>query len=318
MKNFYCILLIIISSTFCATDNTGPGERIDGAIKIDIKGLPGSLQNPAWSPSGNEFVITNFRDRYNDGNAYLYIHHLDTDTTKLLLEGYNVNMPGGACIWHPLTEKIVFSSERNGQLENAYQIKPDGTGLAMITNQPGYMAWEPSFSPDGTWIVYERVKEDDSEHHIYKCEVANPINRVIIDDSGDCRQPSWSPQGGYLCYQKKNGSKFDITICNSDGSNKRNLLDSNEESTDCSFSPDGNWVVLSSEYDSIYANIFICPSDGGPYTPTDWIRVTNDPGYDGAPGWSQDGTKILFEHTDGDPDISDGATIWMINIPVLN
>jgi len=226
-------------------------------------------------------------------------------------------MPGGACIWNPVVDKIVFSSERNDQPENAYQISPNGTNLQIITNEPGYMAWEPGYSPDGSWIVYERVDDSDTSHTIFKCKVADSANRTVIDDTGDCRQPSWSAQGDYICYQKNTGSKYDIFIYDIDGSTKRQLLDTKAESTDCSFSPDGEWIVFSSEYGCDYANIYICTAEGSMHPPSEWIRVTDDPGYDGAPAWSQDGGSILFEHTNGDPDESSGADIWMIDVPAL-
>ncbi|MBN2443823.1 MAG: PD40 domain-containing protein [Spirochaetales bacterium] len=309
-------LTILLSS--CPPEKEPEHQRTDGATKIGFPGLPGSCQNAAWSPAAlNQFVFTNFRSSYNEGDAYLYICDLKDNSISLLLGGYNVNMPGGACIWNPVVNKIVFSSERNDISENAYQIDPEGTNLQIITNESGYMAWEPGFSPDGTEIVYERVDDADTQHSIYKCDVSTPTNREVIDDSGDCRQPSWSPRGDSICYQKYTGSKYEIILCDSDGSNQRRLLNSTAESTDCSFSPDGDWIVFSSEYECEYANIFICPFSGSMHTPNEWIRVTDDPGYDGAPGWSQDGTRIIFEHTDGDPDESESATLWMIDVPDL-
>ena len=328
LKLFFFIFLtglcccIVFADTVYAADRE---KRSDGAEKIAITSLVGSYQNPAWSPDSGKFVFTNWRKSYNSGDAYLYIIDLSDDSKTLLLDGYNVNMPGGGSIWNENTGKIVFASERNDQTENAWQVKSDGTELEMITGESGYMAWEPGFSKNGDWVVYERVsvsgKPDTDPHSIYKSEIGTPTNRVAltnITDDKDCRQPAWSPAGNLICYQKRNdkNSPFLIFVCDAaDGGNKRQLLDTSEEATDCSFSPDGKWIVFSSEYASTFANIFICPTAGELHKPADWIRVTNDSGYDGAPGWSPDGTKILFEHTDGDPDSSSGSTIWMIDVP---
>src|SRR6266852_4589045 len=119
---------------------------------IDID-LAGSLQNPAWSPNGKLLVFTRWRDGYNEGAADLYILDLATTAArKLLADGSsNVSEPGST--WNPITNAIVFSSDRDG-CDEAIIIKPDGSGRRQLTSRPG-MAWEPSLSPDGQAIVYE-------------------------------------------------------------------------------------------------------------------------------------------------------------------
>ena len=96
-----------------------------------------------------------------------------------------------------------------------------------------------------------------------------------------------------------------------DGQNHRQVTSGDGDKTDASFSPDGQWIVYSSEEDGIAnGNIFVIPVSGG-----DAIRATNYSGYDGAPSWSPDGTRIAFESYLGDPDNSPGTTIWIIDAP---
>ena len=82
------------------------------------------------------------------------------------------------------------------------------------------------------------------------------------------------------------------------------------DKTDASFSPDGQWIVYSSDATLTYANLYILPITGG--SPT---RVTYYSGYDGAPSWSPDGSSISFESYPGDPDGSAGTTLWVIAAP---
>ena len=100
-------------------------------------------------------------------------------------------------------------------------------------------------------------------------------------------------------------------VMNADGTNHRKITSGAGDKTDASFSPDGQWIVYSSDEEgNESANLFIIPVSGG-----NPIRVTHYDGYDGAPSWSPDGNKIAFESYAGDPEGSGGTTLWVIDVP---
>jgi len=81
--------------------------------------------------------------------------------------------------------------------------------------------------------------------------------------------------------------------------------------TDASWSPDGRWVVYSSNYGGLPTpNILVVPAESG--TP---IRVTRDDTHaDGAPSWSPDGKWLAFEsHLGQDEDTP--SALWRIPVP---
>lgn len=95
-----------------------------------------------------------------------------------------------------------------------------------------------------------------------------------------------------------------------DGANPEIITNPNESSTDAAFSQNGQWTVYSSENDDVdLANIYRIAVEGGEST-----RITSYSEYDGAPSVSPDGTRVAFESTAGDPDISAGASLWIIDI----
>jgi TolB protein len=221
-----------------------------------------------------------------------------------------VNLPGEC--WNATTHSIVFSSEREPH-DEIYIITENGsTGdETRVTNRPDSVAFEPVFSPDGNWIVFETHKLDEEEHGLitkYKLDGTSPyINLTSAGD--DCKQPNWSPLGDKILYQKEENGQWDIWIMDTDGSNKTKITNFAGSKTDAVFSADGQFIIFSSDYNVELANIYKAPVSGGSQT-----RITNYQGYDGAPSISPDGTKIIFETTSGDPDESSGAGLWTIDL----
>lgn len=312
-KTVLCFLVFLIP---CSCDQGGNDatDRSDGARKLNIT-LTGSLQNPAWSPDGSRILFTRFRTGYNEEPGDLFIFTpADVSLETLVSDGSgNVNLPGSSWV----KNLIVFSSTREPH-DEIYIIDDKGkTGdEVQVTNRSAKVAYEPSFSPDGQWVVFES--------HILDVEGNGVITKHRIDGTGsyqdltnagdDCRQPNWSPSGDTILYQKFSGGRWNIWIMSTDGSNKKQVTSGEGDKTDASFSPDGAWIVYSSNQGDLdFANLYIIPGSGG--AP---VRVTYfDHGYDGAPSWSPDGKTIAFESCADDPDGSGGTGLWIIGVPEL-
>jgi hypothetical protein len=178
------------------------------------------------------------------------------------------------------------------------------------------MAYEASFSPDGQWIAFESHRLDVEGNGViikYRVDGTAPYEE-LTGALDDCRQPNWSPARNGILYQRFASGQWDIWVMNVDGTNPRKVTGGAGDKTDASFSPDGRWIVYSSDEGGLeFANLFIIPTTGGKPK-----RLTHYAGYDGAPSWSADGRKVVFESHPGDPDGSAGTTIWMINVPILN
>ena len=293
-------------------------SRADGARRLNIP-LSGSLQNPAFSPDGKSVVFTRFRKGYNKGPSDLYIYHLKTGRLKpLVTDGSsNVNLPGSS--WHPTLGAIVFSSTRD-EHDEIYSISDNGQrgDETPLTHRKHLQAYEPSWSPDGKWVVFESHLIDQPEGVITKCRVESSAKIRgrsekyvdLTDVSEDGRQPNWSPSGNRILYQKKDieSEEWSLWTMNPDGSDKNRITKPGTSCTDAVFSLDGRWILYSGEGDSIkLANLFVIPRAGG--TP---VQVTRFDGYDGAASVSSDGSMIVFESSRSDPDGSPGTRLWIL------
>ncbi|MBN1185240.1 MAG: PD40 domain-containing protein [Bacteroidales bacterium] len=308
------LVIIVFASllTGCKEDEEFPPyKRNDSAYQLEIS-LDGSLQNPAFSPDGESIVFTRFRNGYNEEPADIYIFNLETHNLKQLVSdgSGNVNLPGSC--WNETNESIVFSSSREPH-DEIYLIDDNGNpgDEIQITDRAEYMAYEPTFSPNGQWVVFESHPLDvEGQGVITKYQTNGSGNYIALTEaSDDCRQPNWSPAGNLILYQQYKDNQWDIWVMSFDGSNKRIVTPGPGDKTDASFTSDGNSIVYSTDYDLELANIYKIDISGG-----EAERLTYCTGYDGAPSISSDGKKLVFESCQGDPDESGGTKIWVLEI----
>jgi len=311
--------LLLLAGMGCSSENFIPDSadsitvRNDGAEMLNIP-ADGSLQNPAWAPDSGELLFTSFHNGYNREPADLDIFNADSGDIRILVsdKNGNINLPGSS--WNRLTDHIVYSSTRDPH-DEIYTIYARGrrNNGWQITGRDNLAAYEPSLSPDGEWIIFESHPLDVEGDGIitkYKIDGSQPY-QTLTPDGEDCRQPNWSPAGDLILYQKFTDGKWDIWTMTPDGRNHQRITSGSGDKTDASFSPDGKWIVYSSDESELkHANLFIIESDVG--SP---VRLTQYDGYDGAPSWSPDGRWIAFESSPGEPSGNRGTNLWRIPVP---
>lgn len=97
-----------------------------------------------------------------------------------------------------------------------------------------------------------------------------------------------------------------LYVANGDGSNEHALFDRSGFDYHASFSPDGAWIVFTSERAGLgQADLYRLRSDG-----TGLERLTDDPALDDQGVLSPDGSKVAFVSTRG----SHTANIWILDL----
>ncbi|MFQ5613250.1 MAG: cellulase family glycosylhydrolase [Anaerolineae bacterium] len=296
--------------------------RPDGAVRLSDPPPGASDQNPAFSPDGDRLLFTRFENGYNDGPSALYLLDLTSGAASLLTaapDSDNVNLPGTS--WNAATGRITFASDRQ-DADEVWTLAGDGSDLYRVTHHttPGYFI-EPSFSPDGAWIVFEAdpaAPEEQQQGSIWKVRADGSSLAQLTDGPGggsDDRQPNWSPSGERILFQRRlpGSDDWNLYTMTPDGGDLRQVTFSPAGDTDASWSPDGRRIVYSSDHGGLpVPNIFVIPAEGGQP-----VRVTDDETHeDGAPSWSPDGRWIAFESHPGQ-DEDTPAALWLIAAPAL-
>lgn len=137
--------------------------------------------SPSVSPDGNHVLFVSNRS----GSPQIYMSNKDGNgIRRLTFEGSYNTSPA----WSPKGDRIA-SVRMIGGKNQIFIIKPDGNGSIQLTDKGNNE--DPSFSPDGRYIVFTSDRE--GAKGIYLMRVTGEDQKRITPKGIKATGPNWSP-----------------------------------------------------------------------------------------------------------------------------
>jgi TolB protein len=164
-----------------------------------------------------------------------------------------------------------------------------------LTTSPGRDA-HPSWSPDGTKIVFQSPRQD-GHTRIFIMNADGSNQRALTENEGFCGAPHWSPDGRRIVFQctrdlerTSSDSPWKLFVVSADGGAPRQLMPGPGNDQVPHWSPDGTRLLFYSDRSGVDQIYTIDAAGAGPA-----IALTKTAAANRAASWSRDGKSILFQ-----------------------
>jgi Tol biopolymer transport system component len=196
---------------------------------------------------------------------------------------------------------IVFQSFRNGSSGfNIWRVDADGSNPTQLTH--GIYDSEPTFSPDGQWVVYV-AREDEPKLRRVSISGGQPVS--LTEEFS--QHPAFSPDGKLLVYYRMNRKQRDqrhlIFIPAQGGAPVKTLAAPKNFGSVMKWAPAGDALWYR---DNTLTSIWVLPLDGTP--PSQLIKLPNQTL--STFSISQDGRRLAYA---SGPQLSDVVLITRFN-----
>jgi Tol biopolymer transport system component len=254
---------------------------------FQVTDVPGGACQPTWSPDGARLVFISpcIKNQQAYEGSSLYIINADGNGFAPLnsspLGDYDPD-------WHPTENKIAFTTVRDFGRPQIWVMDLDTGESENISNNVA-SDFQPAWSPDGETIVFSSTRLGPTALWVMSADGEGQSEFSRSDTKTDI-DAVWSPNETLVVFTQLKPSGlgrprlFAAPWKDGDpaerGRNEFQLMETDAGMREADYSPDGFWLVFSSNPAGENHDIYIMRSNG-----TDLRQITEYNGLDFDPAW---------------------------------
>ena len=218
--------------------------------------------NATLSPDGKQIVYI-----MDDGkNAEVYQMDLTSAKSTQLTD---LKKSVGSPEISPDDQQIIFHYRSDNNNFQLWVMNRDGTDPQMFFQESGQDAHDPTWSPDGTQILFALGKGENNQLYILDFNGKEPI---LVNDTIDTRGRSDWSGNGLISFDQGGPFMHDVYLMDVSGKNLHQVSQPGFNAQGASLSPDGKWIAFTAytnvaDKDQNSCEIFIMRVDGGDIRP---------------------------------------------------
>ncbi|MDP2949213.1 MAG: hypothetical protein Q8P22_06720 [Chloroflexota bacterium] len=208
--------------------------NLDGSGLTKLTDAPAGDFSPEWSPDGRRIA-------FGRTGAIMV---MDSDGSnvqpvmELRPEASAEPCGAGAFLgdWSPDGKQLTFyAADVTTGLGQVCTINVDGSGLRVVASEPPGYHVEPAWSPDGEWIAYRFIEDQNHEIYLVKPDGSSRIN--LTSHPATDIEPAWSPDGMWIAFGSDRTGAFDLYMMKPDGSGAARLTTSGGKDSEPCWGP---------------------------------------------------------------------------------
>lgn len=243
--------------------------------------------DPSWSPDGTKIAFTNVTlSAWEEAFSHIWVMNADgSNASQITVGGPNDFALNKQPDWSPDGTKIAYTSAADDG--DIYIMNADGANPHnMFVTEPlfpyadlppfEWPEWDPSWSSDGTKILYTASRPSGTEIATLDVTGDNPEVLLTTGLIADYSEAVWSPDGQLIAYTEYSYGGPYLWIMNADGSNQTAITPGNVLNLYLpAFSPDGSLLTFTAypaELGST-SDLFSIPAPTAPLPPPTAVQA---------------------------------------------